>query len=156
MKRNINLIPSSWQHHDELLSCLLIKKGVQKNADLALLTDFTNIFWKDDLQKHIEVEEKILFPFLVKHRFDNKYISMMKTDNSLITSVFERLTIFDNRHKVFEIFANLVEQHIRFTERFIFGKVQELLTEEELKELGLQLPDLRSRKCTDYPVKFWE
>ncbi len=156
MKRDNNLKSTSWQHHDELLSCLLIKKGVQKKADISLLTDFTNIFWKDDLQKHIEAEETILIPFLAKHRFEDKYISMMKTDNSIIKSVFDRLNKFDHRHKVFEIFANLVEQHIRFKERFIFGKVQELLSEKELEELGLQLPNIRSKKCTDYPVKFWE
>ena len=156
MKRDNSLKPLSWQHHDELLSCLLIKKGVEKKADISLLTDFTNIFWKDDLQKHIEAEENILIPFLVKRQFEYKYLSMMKTDNSIIQSVFDRLNKFDHRHKVFEIFAELVEQHIRFKERFIFGKVEELLSEKELEELGLKLHRVPKKKCTDYPVKFWE
>ena len=156
MKRDKSLTPFSWQHHDELLSCLLIKKGVQKKADISLLTYFTNIFWKDDLQKHIETEENVLIPFLLKHRFEGKYLNIMKTDNSIIHSVFDRLNKFDHRHKVFEIFADLVEQHIRFKERFIFGKVQEILSEKELEELGLKLHNIHKKKCTDYPVKFWE
>lgn len=156
MKRDNSVKSSSWEHPDELLSCLLIKKGVQKKADISTLTDFTNTFWKNDLQKHIETEETVLIPFLVKHRFEDEYINMLKTDNSIIKSVFDRLNKFDHRHKVFEIFATLVEQHIQFKERFIFGKVQELLSEKELEELGLQLPNTRNKKCTDYPVKFWE
>jgi hypothetical protein len=156
MKRDNNLKPTSWQHHDELLSCLLIKKGVQKKTDIKTLTDFTNMFWRDDLKKHIDAEETILIPFLVKHRFEDKYIRIMKTDNSIIQSVFDRLNKFDHRHKVFEIFASLVEQNIRFKERFIFGMVQEVLSEKELEELGIKLNNIQHRKCTDYPVKFWE
>ncbi|MEJ7768390.1 MAG: hemerythrin domain-containing protein [Chitinophagaceae bacterium] len=156
MKRDKSLQPLSLQHHDELLSCLLIKKGVQKKAAIVLLADFTNAFWKDDLQKHINAEEELLIPFLVKNKFENRYINIMRTDHSIIRSVFDRLNTFDNRHKVFEIFAVLVEQHIRFEERFIFEKVQEVLSQNEMEELGVKLKEIKYRKCTDYPIKFWE
>ncbi len=156
MKRDNNLQPLSRQHHDELLSCLMIRKGVQKQADLGVLTDFTNTFWKDDLSKHMDAEASILIPFLVKHRFEDRYINMMKTDHSLLESIMERMNKFDRRHKIFEIFANLVEQHIRFKERFIFSKVQETISAQELEELGVKLHAVQHRKCTDYPVKFWE
>ena len=146
----------SRQHHDELLSCLLIKKGVNKKADLKLLTDFTNLFWKDDFLKHIKAEEEILIPFLVKHRFEDRFINILKTDHSMIHAVLDRLNTFDRRHKIFEIFANLVEQHIRFEERFVFEKIQEQVSEKDLDELGLKLNTIQYRKCTDYPVKFWE
>lgn len=152
----MNIQPLSRQHHDELMSCLMIKKGVSKKADIAVLTDFTNTFWNQDLKNHIEAEETILIPFLVKHKFENRYINMVKTDHAIIKSIHERLNKFDHRHKVFEIFANLVEQHIRFEERFIFGKVEELLTAKEMEELGLKLGNIRYQKCTDFPVKFWE
>ncbi len=156
MKRSDSLQPLSRQHHDELLSCLLIKKGVNKKADLKLLTDFTNIFWKEDFIKHIKAEEEILIPFLVKHRFEDRFINILKTDHSMIHAVLDRLNTFDRRHKIFEIFANLVEQHIRFEERFVFQKIQEQLSEKEMEELGLKLNNIQYRKCTDYPVKFWE
>lgn len=148
--------PISRQHHDELLSCLLIKKGVNKKADIRLLTDFTNTFWNNDLKTHIEAEENILIPFLIKHKFENRYINMLKTDHAIIKSVHERLNVFDHRHKVFEIFASVVEQHIRFEERVIIGKVEELLTPAQLEELGLKMGAVRYQKCNDYPVKFWE
>jgi hemerythrin-like domain-containing protein len=156
MKRDQNLQPLSKQHHDELLSCLLIKKGVRKLADLAVLTDFTNIFWKDDLKKHIQIEQDILIPFLIRHRFEPRYINILTTDHSILQSILDRLNVYDRRHRVFEIFANLVEQHIRFKERFIFERVQELVSEKELEQLGLQLKHTSTGKCTDYPVRFWE
>lgn len=101
MTRDESLRPISRLHHDELMSCLIIKKGVQKKADILLLTNFTNIFWKDELQQHIEEEENMLIPFLEKNRLGNQFISIMKTDNQIIRSVFDRLNIFDRRHKVF-------------------------------------------------------
>ena len=156
MQRDKNLQPLSVQHHNELLSCLLIKKGVQKEADIKTLMDFTNVFWKDDLKKHMETEEEVLIPFLVKHKFEDRFIKIIKTDHSIIRSILERLNTFDRRHRIFEIFANMVEQHIRFEERFIFGRVQEVLSENELRELGGKLNAIPNRTCTDYPVKFWE
>jgi hemerythrin-like domain-containing protein len=68
----------------------------------------------------------------------------------------DRLNTLDRRHRIFEIFANMVEQHIRFEERFIFGRVQDVLSENELTELGVKLNAIPNRSCTDYPVKFWE
>src|SRR5438105_5880907 len=107
MQTSKNGQPSTWQHENDLLSCLLIKKGIQKKADIVLLTDFTNTFWKDHLKKHIDLEQNILIPFLVRHRFENRYINMIKTDHALIESILERLNKFDHRHKVLEIFASL-------------------------------------------------
>jgi hypothetical protein len=156
MKRDENIQPLSRQHHDELLGCLLIKKGVRKEADIAVLTDFTNIFWKDDLKKHLQIEQDVLIPFLIRHKFEARYINILQTDHSILQSILERLNVYDRRHRVFEIFANLVEQHIRFKERFIFERMQEMVSEKELEQLGLQLQHTSKGKCTDYPVRFWE
>src|SRR6186997_1262933 len=95
MHRNISLQPLSRQHHDELLGCLMIKKGVQKKADISLLTDFTNVFWKEDLKKLIDLEERILIPFLARHGFDDRYINILRMDHSLIHAVLDRLNKFD-------------------------------------------------------------
>ncbi len=156
MKRSINLQPLSKHHHDELLGCLIIKKGVQKNADIIILKDFTNKFWNDHLKNHLDLEENVLIPFLVKHGFENRYIKMLRTDHLIINVVLERLNKFDSRPKVCAIFANLVEQHIRFQERFIFGIMQESISETQLEELRLQLNGIHQSRCIDYPVKFWE
>lgn len=156
MKRDENLQPLSRQHHDELLSCLLIRKGVEKKANVTDLKGFTNLFWKDDLVHNIEKEENILLPFLVKHQFEESYINLLRNDHEIMKSLLERINTFDERHRIFSIFADIVEQHIRFEERFLFGKMQELISAEELEKLGLQLEDTNYRKCVDYPVKFWQ
>lgn len=102
------------------------------------------------------MEEEVLIPFLLKHKVEDKYINMIRTDHSIFHSILERLNIFDQRHRVLEIFATLVEQHIRFKERILFGRMQETISEKELEELSLQLGTILYKKCTDYPVKFWE
>ena len=156
MKRDKQLHPLSWQHHDELISCLLIKKGIKKNVESVILKDFIFTFWKDDLEKHMKSEEEILLPALARNHFEPHYIRIIKTDHDLIRILIERMQIFDESHRFFELFATLVEQHIRFEERFIFPLVQELIEEPEMDRLGALLGNVHTRNCNNYPIKFWE
>lgn len=156
MKRDVALQPLSHQHHNELMGCLLIKKGVKKQADKKVLKDFTLRFWKDDLQQHLHTEESVLFPWLQRHHFEDQLITVLRRDHDTIRTVAERVETQDNGYTVFNAFAELVEQHIRFEERVVFRKIQESLPDQELKQLESALPAAAAKKCTDYPVKFWE
>ena len=53
MKRDASLQPLSRQHHDALMACLMIEKGVRKNTDLKILQDFTRQFWEKDVHKQM-------------------------------------------------------------------------------------------------------
>lgn len=156
MKRDENLQPLSRQHHDELMSCLLIRKGVEKKANVADIKGFVNKFWEEDLLRNIEKEENILLPFLIKHSFDGTYINLLRNDHEILKSLLARINTFDQRHRIFAIFADIVEQHIRFEERFLFQQMQERISAEDLEKLGFQLDGIQYRKCVDYPVKFWQ
>jgi hypothetical protein len=54
MKRTEQLYPLSWQHHNGLMAVLLLKKGVQKKADVAVMKDFINSIRHEELDEHFE------------------------------------------------------------------------------------------------------
>ena len=155
MKRDISLQPLSHQHHNALMGCLLIRKGVEKKADKKVLKDFTLNWWQQDLQQHMQAEEKVLLPYLSQHQFNKSYLHVIRREHDTIRLLADRLRVQEDGYRLYNIYADLVEQHIRFEERIAFNKIQEDFSKEQLSELENQLVD-NSRKCSDYPVKFWE
>jgi hemerythrin superfamily protein len=156
MERDKNLQPLSHQHHDALMCCLLLKKGVQKNTDPDLLNDFLFTQWKNDISSHLEQEEKYIFPLLPGSAFQQQVIRMIKTDHELLRTLIGRMQHAKQEQKFYRLFAMLLEQHIRFEERTWFGFLQENLSPDELSRLGNSLREKSSRSCKDYAIKFWE
>lgn len=154
MKRDLTLQPFSHQHHNALMGCLLIRKGIDKKADKKILKDFMLNWWQEDLQKHMQSEEKVLLPYLSQHGFNKSYLNVILRDHETIRLLSERLNVQEEGYRFYHIYADLVEQHIRFEERVVFRQIQEDFSEQQLAQLH-PLPG-NNRKCSDYPVKFWE
>jgi len=70
MKRDAALQPLSHQHHNALMGVLLIRKGIEKKADMRVIKDFMLNWWQQDLDRHMMAEEKNLLPFLAQNQFD--------------------------------------------------------------------------------------
>lgn len=156
MKRDENLRTLSRQHYDDLLGCLLLKKGINKRTDPRTLKDFTLHFWNNDLEPHITKEEEKLLPYLANRRFNKAQIDMLKADHELIRIIIDRIRMDGESIRLYEIFSNLVVQHIRFEERVVFKKIQEQLNQRELERIGEIFSDGSTSKCENYPLKFWE
>jgi iron-sulfur cluster repair protein YtfE (RIC family) len=156
MKRDENLRGLSRQHYDDLLGCLLLKKGINKRTNTKTLKDFTLQFWSNELEPHMQKEEENLLPYLVKHRFSSELINMLKADHELIRIIVERIRMDGEGFRLYEIFSNLVVQHIRYEERVVFQKMQEQLNERELERIGEIFSESRGSSCENYPLKFWE
>ena len=156
MERDKNLQPLSHQHHDALMCCLLLKKGVEKNADPDLLKDFLYTQWENDISAHLGLEEKFIFPLLPGSPFQQQLIRMIKTDHELLRIMIGRMQPAKQEQKFYRQFALLLELHIRFEERTWFGFLQENLSPNELSRVGISLSEKSSRSCKDYPIKFWE
>jgi hemerythrin-like domain-containing protein len=154
MKRHDNLQDLSRQHHNELLACLLLKKGVKKQADLKVMQDFTKQFWHNDLKHHVALEEKKLIPFLQDQPALKKYVHVLHNDHQLIERIFDRSQDGLLSYRTLELFAGYVEDHIRFEERVVFAAMQEVLPENEWKDLVFE--DSQQKDCATYTVKFWE
>jgi len=156
MKRDKSLQPLSWQHHDTLMACLMIEKGVKKNADLKVLQDFTRHIWERDINKHFVLEENYLVPQLRQKRFPEYLIRSLLNDHDLLRNISTRLLNGGASYPLFTAFAILLEQHVRFEERIVFERAQEMIPEQDLEKLSRHFPQEHSSSCKDYPVKFWE
>lgn len=156
MKRDVNLQPLSRHHHDALMACLMIEKGVRKNADLKVLQDFTRQVWEKDINNHFVLEENYLVPHLRQNRFPEYIIQSLLRDHELLRVLSQRILNGGASYQGFLAFSTLLEQHVRFEERLVFEKAQEVLPEQELRKVGEHFPQHSNNICKTYPVKFWE
>ena len=154
MKRAEALQPLSHQHHNSLMACLLVKKGIARQAKLSTLNDFLSKFFREDVEPHFEAEEKHLFPLL--DQLKPSYGKILRSDHMLLRVLASRFINQSASSDYLASFATLLENHIRFEERLVFNFVQEHLDPTGQANLEKNLSGLSAKKCTDYPVKFWE
>lgn len=156
MKRDVSLQPLSWQHHDALMACLMIQKGVRKKTDLKVLQDFTRQLWERDLNTHFYLEEHHLVPYLRQRHFPEYILQSLLRDHELLRVLSQRILNGGVSYEGLMAFSKLLEKHVRFEERLVFEKVQELVPENELRKMGEHFPSQPANTCKNYPVKFWE
>ncbi len=154
IKRSVELQPLSRQHHNGLLFCFFIEKGIKKHADKILMKDFCMYFWESDLQHHFEIEEKYLTSFSSYPEL-KEVINKMLSDHVYIRKFFENPDIL-TEESIFDQLRQLLDDHIRFEERELYSLIQETISSDELIELGHVFENETNNICTSYPIKFWE
>jgi Hemerythrin HHE cation binding domain. len=127
------------QHIEDKLQCRELMKDIQQNKDKQSLKQSIIQFWRNSVQKHVESEETFLFPFLQKHHFSRVFINTLKRDHDTIRTLAERLPFYDDGYQLYKTFINLVEQHNRFEDEFLFRKMKEELPPQELAQLNMTM-----------------
>lgn len=94
-------------------------------------------FWLNNLQKHIEAEEKTLIPFLVQHHFSLQYTNLLHREHNTICVLAERLPEAQEGDHLYEVFVKLVHEHLLFEDKVIFTRIQETIPAPELEQLRL-------------------
>jgi len=149
LKRHKALHILSHEHHQGLILSQLIKKGSPKYKKLPDTTkgkkDYSIRFYNDELIKHFEDEEKILFPFVngKDDEIDNLFEEII-TEHKKIRQLINQLESGEDIENTMDELGHVLESHIRKEERNLFGKIQEILSDEELTVLENQLS--RSRE----------
>jgi hemerythrin-like domain-containing protein len=155
IKRNINLVSLSKEHHFTLLFCWKIRQGIKLEVDLKRIVKYVQYFWQHFLMEHFKEEEQELFIVntednLVQKAFHDhteieKQIQFLLNDQNDI-STQQLLTL-----------ANDVDAHIRFEERELFPHLEKNLSEEQLNIIGQHLSmDKTTMLNTDaYADSFW-
>ena len=150
MKRDKNIVPLSQDHYFGLLSGWKIKQGIKKNISYERIKNYINYHWDNSQSFHFDEEEKILFPYsndeLTQRALDeHKEIrELLKTLNEV--EDFELLTLY----------ADKVTEHIRFEERVLFPHLENILTEEQLAEVGKRLNEIHHHAEDEYHDEFWK
>ncbi len=151
IKRHKALHILSHDHHHGLILAQLIKKGSPQYKNLPNTTegkkDYSIRFYNDELVKHFEDEEKILFPVVngKDDEIDNLIVEII-TEHKKIKQLINRLETDEDVENTLDELGRLLESHIRKEERKLFPLIQNLLSNKELNHLENKLQNFESKK----------
>ena len=148
IKRNEAFKPLSRDHHHGLLLCWKLKEGFKKGVSSERMKQYIDYFWLTHLMDHFRIEEKYIFPILGN---DNELIMQALEEHRSLGLLFAKET------EVAQALQKIIEElelHIRFEERVLFNKIQQVATEEQLTKIekhhsASEIPD-------DWKDRFWE
>lgn len=140
MKRHPSLIPLSHDHHQ----CLIIANFIHLNSKnfnadkiqkcITLLSEK-----KEEFLNHMESEESVLFPLLIK--IDNSFINIL---DELIEDHYKmkglvKMLLRNPQENDLIFFKDILKNHVRKEERVLFEEIQKKLDDENLRELANQI-----------------
>lgn len=150
MKRNQNLIPLSRDHHFGLLCCWKVNQGLKKGISYERIKAYINFFWKERLKNHFDAEDFVFAPV----EKDENFMKMENEHLEIETIITQINTSSDSN--LLKQFAQILEKHIRFEERELFTNLEQVLSEDELNQIGIKLDEIETKGDYDYPDKFWK
>lgn len=127
IKRVEALQPLSREHHHGLLLCWKIRTGFALGVKPERMKKYINWFFDNYLENHFAIEEKYIFPILGD---DNDLIIKAIAQHRELEGLFSKKD--ELRESLLLIEKNL-HQHIRFEERVIFNKIQNIASDSQLK-----------------------
>ena len=150
IKRNVNIVKLSQDHHASLLFCWKIRQGIKYHIEFDRLNDYVEYFWGSHLQEHFKEEEKILFA-----SFIDENIERAIEEHQKIKELIRKLPseIPDKRNELLSELAETVNQHVRFEERTLFPHLEKKLSGEQLEIIGTQINDEPLQD--NYQDNFW-
>jgi iron-sulfur cluster repair protein YtfE (RIC family) len=129
----------SWQHKEDRLKCRELMRDIQQQRDKSAIRQRIIQFWKNELQKHVDAEEAILFPFLQKHQFSHNYMTVLKREHDTIRLLAERLNRNDEDYYLYKAFIKLVDQHSHFEDEIVFRKMEDDISLQDLTQLNISM-----------------
>ena len=160
MKRDSRLYPLSWNHRDLLVFADRVRMALTTDhpryrfSPEALL-DQAREFWRSVFLLHLEAETEILFECLETAG------GHLKMERETILSEFKELAeIFkkvsasppgEETKPLLVRFADLIIHHVRFEERELFPRAQEILSAGELNRIGEALTLKLPKVCRTPP-----
>jgi iron-sulfur cluster repair protein YtfE (RIC family) len=125
----------SRQHNEDGKKCRHLLKEIQQQGNKETVKEEILTFWKQDLQKHVDAEERVLLPFLVKNRFNYEFINVLKREHDTIRLLAQRLPFHNDGYHIYKAFIKLVDQHTHFEDEIVFRKMKEDIAVQELENL---------------------
>lgn len=153
IKRDKNLVALSKDHHSTLLFCWKIRNGLKLKVETVRMKRYVQYFWQTHMQPHFYEEETILFvpvqdaavqKALDEHADIKKQIEAINASGNVLPLQLKML-------------ADAVDNHVRYEERELFPHLENILIEEQLKEIGSKLETMASAVCNDeFNDEFWK
>lgn len=150
IKRNVNLVELSKEHHFGLLACWKVRQGIKKEISSERITKYILYFWENHLEHHFEEEERFLFID------DNEKCQAALEQHKELKNLILLFQSADADYTLLTKWANLLDSHIRFEERELFPHLEQILPESRLEEIGQVLAESHHEPaCENYEDSFW-
>jgi hemerythrin-like domain-containing protein len=150
IKRSKQLTPLSKDHHDGLLFAWKIRQGLKNGADIKLIAEYVQWFWKNHLEEHFREEEQILAPHIPA---DNELLKQMFDEHENIEAMIHINENIPDGIMLADL-AQAIDDHIRFEERVLFPYAEKIIPEQELNLIYEQLPKEKA-ECEKWEREFW-
>ena len=150
-KRHPALIPLSHDHHHGLALALRCRKhalGQLNPGDAAALEACAAEaarFFGENLQRHFEAEETVLFPLMATLEESRELVDRLEGEHRKFREMAGRAGDAAGRRKFLFDFGDLLEQHIRSEERQLFAAFELHIPEADAERAGLEIKRVLGR-----------
>lgn len=145
LDRHPSLQDLSRDHNAALIQAHLLRKSAQGEAGARppeeMAREFLQ-FWEEDANPHFREEEEVLLPIYARHvaPSEDEQVQQMLDDHAWFRDViFELRQQVDGGEDVRELLGEIgrrLHDHARLEERKIFERMQDVMTEEDLADVG--------------------
>src|SRR5690348_675147 len=152
IKRYKALVSFSKDHHFGLLLSWKIRQGIDKGVSSERISNYVLYFFENDLHKHFDEEEKMLFALLPSQDVLRK---KAEAQHQSIYQLVKTIKANKDQQSVLKQLADVLEEHLRFEERELFNHIQQQVPPAELEKVSSRVPN-DSRKIEDgWTDVFW-
>lgn len=141
-RRNDALIPLTHDHHHALAQARRLQDA-SRLADVTqrrnLANDFLNFYFGRAI-RHFHEEEELFFAPLIDEPRAQELVVRAVSDHlrlhALVRAVKRRLADGEADPELLNRISQLLTEHVRFEERELFPLVEELVSEDDLRDLA--------------------
>lgn len=151
IKRNPQLIKLSRDHHFGLLIVWKIRQGIRYEVAAPRIVAFVLEAFRKELEPHFLQEEKCVFPLLQP---DDPMRLRAAAEHQNLRSLQVDLSQ-DISYDLLQLFANLLDEHIRFEERELFNYIEEICSQELLIEAEKCMQAMPQPVADQWADQFW-
>ncbi|WP_242494535.1 hemerythrin domain-containing protein [Brumimicrobium glaciale] len=148
LKRHESIKSFSREHHQGLLLCWKIRKGIKNGVSVERIKKYNDWFFENHLKPHFADEEKYIFPILGD---EDEMIKKALTEHRRLIRLFTEENDLD---KTINHIEEELDRHIRFEERELFMVIQEKATPSEMQKIAELHDELKFVENND--DKYWD
>ena len=153
IKRNPAIVQFSREHHYGLLLVWKIRQGLRLAVAPERIGKYVTYAFGIELEPHFQAEEQLLFSRLPA---ENDLRVQAQEEHRLLRGQVLQLSEQPDDESLLRVFAQTLENHIRFEERTLFNYLQEQLPAEVLSAVEAAHPPLDGEACELWGDRFWE
>ena len=153
IKRHQAIVSFSKDHHFGLLLVWKIRQGLKNDVNPERISKYVTYFFKEDLEKHFEEEEQLLFCELPVNDVLRK---QAEADHQEILKLVRAVTEKKDDTGLLNQLADMLEKHIRFEERELFNHLQTMINADALEKIAKRFPSSSKEIDEKWEDVFWE